>query len=362
MPEKTKKRPRRGFFQGISDRVGLPPGSLLYTGETRSEEAEVALVTYDEKGLEEKRFRGFDACPSPGASKGVTWIHVSGIYQAADIERLGNCYKIHPLILEDVLDTRQHPKVEDLGDYLCLILKMVRRGEEDGCVAVEQVSIILGADYVLSFEEGKSDLLRPILDRLKVPTSRLRRAGADYLAYGLLDIVVDNFFIVLESLGERIDLLEEQVIGNPAPETLNELHRLRRELIVLRRSIWPLREAVAALERRESSLIRESTFIYLRDVYEHIVQILDVVETLRDTLASILDLYLSSVSNRLNAIMKVLTIIATVFMPLTFITGLYGMNVPLPGAESKTSFNVILFAMLVLVALMLGYFKSRKWL
>jgi magnesium transporter len=236
--------------------------------------------------------------------------------------------------------------------------------DQSGEIEAEQVSLILGQNFLFSFQEGKKgDLFDPIRERIRNGKGRIRKMGADYLAYALIDAVVDHYFIILEKLGERIEVLEEALVAQPTTRTLHEIHNLKREMIFLRKAIWPLREVINSLARGESSLIQESTRVYLRDVYDHTIQVIDTIETFRDMVSGMLDIYLSSVSNRLNSVMKVLTIIATVFMPLTFLAGVYGMNFKhMPELEWRWGYPVIWAVMIAIGVFMLIYFRKKKWL
>jgi magnesium transporter len=293
----------------------------------------------------------------------VTWIDIEGVNHAETLEKLGQCYGIHPLVLEDIMATDQRPKVEDFGSYLFIVLKMIRYNK-NGDIEIEQVSLILGRNYLLSFQEGKEgDVFNPVRERIRHGKGRIRQMGADYLAYALMDAVVDNYFSVLENLGEEIESIEERLIADPAPETIRTIHRLKREMIYLRKSVWPLREAVSALERRESPLISETTAVYLKDVYDHTIQVIDNIETFRDILSGMLDIYLTSINYRLNAVMKVLTIIATIFMPLSFIASVYGMNFKyMPELGWEYGYPALWGVMIVITAGMLLVFWKKKWL
>ncbi len=351
---------RRGRITG---RVGLPPGALVYTGEKRDEESKVTTIEYDEARFDEKTATVFSGdLPLEGKST-VTWINTVGLHCVENLEKLGKCFKIHNLILEDILSTEPRPKVEDLDEYIYLRIKMLRYDDEKSEVFVEQVSVILGQNYVLSFQDRESEVFAPIFQRLRTGKGRLRRLGADYLAYILMDTIIDNYFLVVEKVGDRIETLEEELTRVSTPQTLHSIHLLKREVTILRRAIWPLREIIALLERGESRLIRDTTTIYLRDLHDHIIQLIDTIETLREMLTSSLDLYLSSVSNRLNNVMKVLTIIATIFMPLTFIAGIYGMNFHyMPELDWKWGYPACLLLMLAIALSMLLGFRAKKWL
>jgi magnesium transporter len=254
--------------------------------------------------------------------------------------------------------------MEDFGDYLFIVLKMIDYSENNGGPEIEQVSLILGRTFVISFQEGKEgDVFDPVRERIRTGQGRIRKMGPDYLAYSLIDSIVDNYYSVLERLGEEIELIEDQLVTDPTPAPLRVIHRLKRDMIFLRKSVWPLREVIGGLERGESSLITDSTVIYLRDIYDHTIQVIDTIETFRDMLSGMLDIYLSSSSNRLNSVMKVLTVIATIFMPLSFIVGLYGMNFKfMPELEWRWGYPVVLIVMAVIAAWMLILFKRKKWL
>jgi magnesium transporter len=278
------------------------------------------------------------------------------------LERIGKHFGLHPLILEDILHTDQRPKMEDSENYLFIVTKMLSYDEENH-LNVQQFSLVLGQNYIITFQERVGDVFEPVRERLRKGKGRIRKMPPDYLAYALIDAVVDHYFIVLERIAERVEEIEEELIRNPTPETLKTIHHLKRELIFLRKSVWPLRELIGALERGESSLVHEKTTIFLRDLYDHTIQVIDTVETLRDMVSGMLDVFLSSVSNRMNEVMKVLTIIATIFIPLTFIAGIYGMNFKfMPELEWHWGYPLVWSIMIVVGVVMLFYFKRRKWL
>ena len=297
-----------------------------------------------------------------GKSAGVTWLDIDGINQKDILEQVGARIDLHPLVIEDIHTLTQRPKMEDYEDYLYIILKMISWNEAQKEVQIEQVSLILGKDYVVSFKEDPGDIFDPVRMRLREGKGRIRKQGADYLAYSLLDQVVDNYFTVLENLGEQIAFLEEDLIRNPDKSTLQSIHHLKGELIYLRKSVWPLREAINSLERIESPLLGPETLVYLRDVYDHTIQVIDTIETYRDMVSGMLDIYLSSVSNRMNEVMKVLTIIATIFIPLTFIVGVYGMNFRyMPELQWPAGYFLVWGVMISIVIGMVMYFKRKGW-
>ncbi len=354
MPKLIKKR---------SKKAGLPPGSLVHIGEKKAETLKITVMDYDEAHFEEKEIKTIDECFIFKDKLTVTWINIDGLHQVEILEKLGECYGLHPLVLEDILNTDQRPKMEDYGEYLYIVLKDLDYDDKSSQIEPEQISLILGPNFVFSFQEMAGDTFGTIRERIRNSKGRIRKMGADYLAYSLLDSIVDNYFIILEKLGERIEFLEEKLVTQPTPETLQMIHHLRREMIFLRKAVWPLREVVNGLERGESSLIKESTRIYLRDVYDHTIQTIDTIETYRDMVSGMLDIYLSSVSNRLNSVMKVLTIIATIFMPLTFLAGVYGMNFKfMPELEWRWGYPFIWLIMVGIGVFMFFYFKKKRWL
>lgn len=351
------------FINSKLKKAGLAPGTLVHIGKKKIEKTKITLFDYDELNLQEKQAAAIDECLLYKDSPTVTWINVDGIHQVEVIEKFGDGFGLHPLLLEDILNTGHRPKVEDFGDYVCIILKMLYIDDKNGRVATEQVSVVLGPNFVLSFKEGEGDVFDPIRERIRDGKARIRKMGADYLFYALLDAIVDNYFTVLENLGEEIEFLEEALVTNPSPATLHSIHNLKTDMIFLRKSVWPLREVVSGLERGESPLIKDSTRVYLRDVYDHTIQVIDNIETYRDMITGMLDIYLSSISNRISEVMKVLTIITTIFIPLTLIAGIYGMNFKyMPELEWRWGYPAVWLVMLVIGVLMGIYFRRKKWL
>jgi len=351
----TKKR---------SHKAGLPPGSLVHIGRQRAEEAKITVIDYDEAQIVSQSLDSIEACFPFKDKPTITWINIDGIHQTEIIEKIGGCYNLHPLVLEDIQNTEQRPKIERYTDYLYIVLKMLYFDEAANAVSTEQVSIIVGKNYVVSFQEGlEGDVFGHLRERLRNEKGLARKLGADYLAYSLIDAIVDSYFSILEKLGEKIELLEDKLVSNPTTTTLHDIHNLKREMIYLRKAVWPLREVVSIFGRSDSEIVQESTRIYLRDVYDHTIQVIDTVESYRDMVSGMLDIYLSSVSNRLNAVMKVLTIIATIFMPLTFIAGVYGMNFKyMPELEWHYGYFVIWGFMIGIAVWMLAFFRRKRWL
>ncbi|MBI5407741.1 MAG: magnesium/cobalt transporter CorA [Nitrospirae bacterium] len=347
-----------------SKKSGLPPGTLMHIGEKKTGETKITVLDYDESSFQEKDIERAEECVQFKDRPTVTWINIDSVHQPELLEKLGECYGLHPLVLEDILNTDQRPKLEDYNNYLYIVLRMLYYNEKRGVITSEQISLVVGPNYVISFQEGiEGDVFTPLRERIRSNKSRIRKMGADYLAYSLIDAIVDNYFAILEKTGDHIELLEEKLVGSQTTNVLREIHALKREMIFLRKAVWPLREVISSMERGGQTLIREDTRIFLRDVYDHTIQVIDTIEVYRDMVSGMLDLYLSSVSNRLNSVMKVLTIIATIFMPLTFIAGIYGMNFKyMPELEWRSGYPLILLIMLVIGVSMLIYFRKKKWL
>jgi magnesium transporter len=344
-------------------KVGLPPGTLVHIGEETDEEIRITVLDYSESQFQEKQIESVDECFPFKDKPTVTWINVDGVHSVDIIESLGKQYGIHLLVLEDIVNTDQRPKLQDFDDYLFVVLKMLHDYDPQDGIQVEQVSLIVGSNFVISFQERRGDIFDPIRERIRNAKGRIRKMGADYLAYSLMDAIVDNYFTVLEKLGEQIESVQEQLLTDPALDTLHGIQRLKRELLFLRKSVWPLREAVNSFERSESSIVRKSTRVYLRDVYDHTIQVIDALETCRDMTSGMLDIYLSSISNKMNEIMKVLTIAAVIFIPLTFVAGIYGMNFDyMPELHWRAGYPVALLVMFTIAAVMLCFFKRKKWL
>jgi len=353
----------RPFLKKRSKKSGLPPGTPVYIGKEKVGKVTITIIDYDEAGFQEKEVKTIEETLSFKDKPTITWINLDGVHQLTDIEKIGTHFKIHPLVLEDIMNTGQRPKMEVFDQYIFIVLKMLRIEDEENETKTEQVSIIIAPNLVISLQESKGDVFDPIRERIRSDRGRIRKMGADYLAYALIDAIVDNYFIILEKLGEKIEDMEDELISNPSPETLQTIHSLKREMIFLRKSVWPLRELISRLERWESQLIDKSTYIYLRDLYDHTIQVIDSIETFRDMLSGMLDIYLSSVSNRMNEVMKVLTIIATIFIPLTLIAGIYGMNFRyMPELESPWAYPMVYFIMLIIGIVMLIYFRRKRWL
>lgn len=351
------------LIKARSKKSGLLPGTLVHIGEKRKEDVNIFVIDYDEANVLEAELKAVEECIPLKEKPTVTWINVEGLHQPDIIQKLGDCFNLHPLVLEDILNTDQRPKIEDHGDYIYIVLKMLHKKSGVEFTA-EQISIILGKNFVISFQEGiKGDAFDLIRERIRSGKGRIRGLGTDYLVYSLIDAIVDNYFVVLEEMGERIENLEDELVKNPQAQTLHKIHNFKREMIYLRKAVWPLREVISAMERKDSPLIRDTTSIYLRDVYDHTIQVIDTIESYREMLSGMLDIYLSSISNKMNEIMKFLTIIGTIFIPLTFIVGIYGMNFEfMPELKWRYGYFAIISGMSAIAVMMLFYFKKKKWL
>ncbi|MDG4812882.1 magnesium/cobalt transporter CorA [Hydrogenovibrio sp. 3SP14C1] len=357
------KRKRREKPRRHSAKAGLPPGTMMFIGEQEMNTARVDLIDYNESQLEELRDVSVDRCGKPANSPGVRWINVNGIHNVGLIESLGKSLDLHPLTLEDIVNTTHRPKAEMFPRYIYVVLKMISYDEAENRAEIEHISLVLGENYVVSFQEKEGDVFNMVRERLRTSKGPIRSMKADYLAYTLMDAVVDNYFLAVERIGDRIEELDDRILIKPKPDDLQEVHRLKRDILSLRKAVWPLREEIGALEKSESSLIRSETKLFLRDLYDHTIQIIDMVETFRDVLGSVHDTFLSSMSNRMNEVMKVLTIVATIFIPLTFIAGVYGMNFEnMPELKWPWGYFIVLGVMLVTGFGMLGYFWKKKWL
>jgi magnesium transporter len=346
-----------------SSKAGLPPGTLIHVGEKKVESVRITFIDYDEQNFQEKQVSNIEECLKLKDTHTVSWINIDGLHDIELLEKLGKEFELHSLVLEDILSTGQRPKFEDYEKHIYIVLKMLSFSNENQSVETEQVSLILGPNYVISFQERVGDVFEQIRDRIRKSKGRIRKMGPDYLCYALLDAIVDNYFAILEKFGEKIESMEEEVISNPTERTVQQIHSLKSEMIALRKSIWPLRELINGMQKSDSSLINETTDIFMRDVYDHTIQIIDTIESFRDMVSGMLDIYLSSLSNKMNAVMKVLTIIATLFIPLTFVAGIYGMNFKyMPELEWRWSYPIVWLIMIAVAIVMLCYFKRKKWL
>lgn len=344
-------------------KVGMPPGSVIYVGDGNPSPTVVSLIDYTEADVVEKKGITFEECMTLRDDPGITWLNFSGLADVEQIKKIGDIFGLHPLVMEDILHMGQRPKLELYDKYVYLVVKMIYLGDNGKEVAYEQLSIVMGKNYVLTFQEKEGDVFNNIRERIKGNKGRLRKSGADYLVYSLLDSVVDNYFPALEKIGDLVEEIEERLSDDPEQDVLSDIYRLKREVLFLRKSIWPIREVVAAMMRQDLEFVSPNTNTYLRDVYDHSIQVMDVVETYTDMLSELTDVYMSTVSNRMNEVMKTLTIIATIFIPLTFIVGLYGMNFKyMPELTNELAYPIVLLIMATISGMMLIYFRRKGWL
>ncbi|MDI6709613.1 MAG: magnesium/cobalt transporter CorA [Thermoanaerobacterales bacterium] len=350
------------FEERVSQKAALSPGTPIYIGPRKAEEVTITVLEYDKESYREKVVEKPEDLEAPGGPATV-WVNVVGVHQVEVVKKLGNRFGLHPLVVEDILNTKQRPKVEEYAEYLYMAFKILSYDEKHSRISASQASIVLGTNYVLTFQENKDGTFDPVKRRIENGKGRIRTMGADYLAYALVDTVVDEYYRIGEQVGEDIEFLEEEVISGPSQRTLAGIHDLRKQLMLFRRSVWPLREIVSGLEQGESAFLKRSTLVYLKDVYDHIAEIIETVESYRDMISELLDTYMSSVSYRLNDVMRVLTIIATIFIPLTFIVGVYGMNFKyMPELSWRWGYPVVWLIMILISVSMLACFRKRKWL
>ncbi|MFC1812317.1 magnesium/cobalt transporter CorA [Thermodesulfobacteriota bacterium] len=351
------------FTKKISKKAGSAPGTLLHIGESRTDRVHISVMDYVPDQLREQVFETIEDALVFKDTPTTTWLNIDGVHNVDLIEKIGKHFNLHPLTLEDILNTGQRPKVEEFEDYIYFVLKMLYVDEETHEIRSEQVSLVVGEHFLISFQEVTGDVLEAVRERIRKGRGRIRKGGVDYLAYALIDAVVDHYFIILEKIGVVIEELEEDLLAEPTAETIQRIHDLKRELIYLRKQVWPTREVINAVAKGGQSLVQESTVVFFRDVYDHTIQIVDTIESFRDVLSGMLDLYLSTISNRMNEVMKVLTIIATIFIPITFVAGIYGMNFKyMPELEWKWGYLSVWCFIGGIALLMIGFFKRKKWL
>lgn len=353
----------RKLFKPKKKEAGLPPGTLVFTGEKKVDQVTINLIDYKGHIVNERVITDPAECVNCTADGTISWIDVEGLHDVPLIQKLGESIGLHPLVLEDVLNVEQRSKMEQFDNYVYIVIKMFHINKETAEISPEQVSIILAKNYIVTFQEGiEGDTFHDVRERIRTNKGIITNMTTDYLVYTLIDSIIDSYFLLLEILGEKIEELEEELISSPEKSTLTKIYSLKREMLYLRKTVWPLREAISRLERGESEMITRATHIYLRDVYDHTINVLDTIETYRDMLSGMLDIYLSSISNRLNEVMKVLTIITTIFIPLSFIAGIYGMNFKfMPEINWKYGYPVVLGGMFTIGLLMVIYFKRKKW-
>ncbi len=344
--------------------LGLEPGAPIYTGEKSDVDVMISAMRFSESTYEEKKGLTIEEALGLIQKDSLTWINVDGLSDSLLIQRLGREIDIHPLVIEDILNTSQRPKFEAFEYYFFVVLKMLFYGTNKREFNAEQVSLIVKENVVISFQEDiEGDVFDALRERIRTNKAQARKASSDYLAYLLIDAIVDNYFVIIEEVGEKIEALEVMVINKPSPKAMSKMHYLKQKMIFLRKSIWPLREVVSGMLREEDGQIKDSTKIFLRDIYDHTIQVIELIETCRDMISGLLDIYLSSNSNKLNEIMKVLTMISTIFIPLSFMASFYGMNFRfMPELSTPWGYPALIIAMVSVAVAMLFYFKRRRWL
>lgn len=343
---------------------GLTPGSLIHSGERKAENVRIRVIRYNADELTEQEFATVDECLALAApADGVIWINIDGLHEPGIIEKIGERYRIHPLVLEDILHPNQRPKVEEFEDHIFAVLRMFVAQASNGDIDSHQFSLLIGHGWLVTFQECPGHMFDPVIERLRSSKGSIRTSGADYLAYALIDAVVDNYFVVLDRISDRIDALENAVLKDPTPDILKRIHETKTGLGMFRKFVVPLREPLAALSRREPDIIGEGVKMFFSDVHDHVIQLIDSLDTFRDMVSGLLDVYLSSISNRMNAVMKLLTIFAAIFIPLTFIAGVYGMNFEyMPELRWRFGYPVLLVFMMAIAVSMLIIFRRKKWL
>lgn len=351
------------IFKKRIKKPGLSPGSLIHIGDKDAEAVSISLIDYDANRLFEKKEATLKECLISLNTPSPTWINVTGIHDIRTIETIGRHFGLHPLILEDIMNSGQQSKLDNYKDTIYIVVRQLLYNNKKQCVEDEQVSLILGKNFIISFVESRNNVFAPIYDRLRNPKGRMRQRGPDYLCYALIDCLVDNYFVILEKVDDNLECLEEELFYNPTPNTLKKMHQAKRELVLLRKAVWPMRGVISNFRRMESPLIKNATKLYIQDVYDHTIQAIDTIESFRDITSGMLDIYLSNLSQRMNEIMKVLTIVATIFVPLTFIASIYGMNFKhMPELDWEWGYYTILGVMAIIVIGMLYFFKRKKWL
>ena len=357
-----KERKSRGRTPQSKQKTGLPPGKLVYIGDQKDAPVHISVIDYDSDHFEERTFTNPEECFRYKNTLTRTWINVDGIHQTAVVEKIGKHFGISTLVLEDVVNTNSRPKIDDFKDYVFIILKMLSYDRLQRSLKIEQVSLVMGKNFVISFQQDSSDLFDGIRARLRDPDSRTRGLGIDYLTYCLMDRIVDEYFLIIEAMGEELEQMEEELAKNPSKEFLNRFNDLKHDSVYLRKSVWPLREVINYLLRNEVNLIKQEVLPYYRDLYDHTIQVIDTTETYRDLFSDMMDLYLSTLSLKMNEVMKVLTVISTIFIPLTFIVGVYGMNFHFMPELNWHYGYLFVWGVIIAVALgMILFFRGRKW-
>ena len=346
----------------LHKKIGQPPGTLIYTGE-KTNALSIESFDYNIDRIDEKTLSHIEDAFLFKKTDSISWININGLNHINEIEKIGIHYNLHPLILEDIVNTAQRPKIDEFNDYIFVVIKMLYYDTEEN-VKSEQVSFVLGDNYVLTFQEAEDDVFDSVRNRLRFSKGKIRGFGSDYLLYALIDAVTDHYFSIIETMGNKIEDLEDNLFnGQTKNEISQQIQTLKREILKVRRAIFPLREIINRIEKSDNKLIQQKTLHYYRDVYDHIIQISENIDLYREMIWGLMDMYMTSISNKMNEVMKVLTIIATIFIPLTFIAGVYGMNFDnIPELHYKYGYFILWGIMIVVFVGMLFYFKKKKWL
>lgn len=347
-----------------SEKLGMSPGSIIHVGDVPAQATRISVVDYSKEEIEEQQIKSIDEILKYKESDTVTWVNFEGLANVETVERIGAIFDIHHLVLEDILNTHQRPKFEEYEDHLFIVLKCLLTKKGRFSVSYEQISLLVLKNFVITFKERPDDLFLPVQNRIRNSKGRFRNLGADYLTYAILDTIVDQNFILIDSLDDAITSVEDSLlVSDPTQDTLKTIQQLKREIIGIRRHVSPVRELMTGMLRSESELIEERTRVYLGDVSDHALRVIESVESYREILTGLLDIYISSVSNKMNEVMKVLTVFASIFIPLTFIAGIYGMNFHyMPELNWKWAYPTLWIAFIAIPIVLLVYFKRKKWL
>ena len=344
-------------------KLGLPPGSLVHIGEIKTAKPNITLIEFDAHGITETRFDNIEASREHRPTREKMWLNVYGLHDPAVMAEIGRRFKLHPLVQEYILNTLQRPKSDEYADYLFIVARCFDFDTETRSLTSDQVSIVLGHNFVLTFQERATGAFEAVRERLRAETGAMKTHGTDYLAYALLDTLVDRYFVMLDNLADMAEELQDEALNRPNPSLLAEINRVKHEALLLRRAVWPLREILNLLARADNGFFTADTRLYLRDIYDHTVHVLESLESVRDLLADLLDIYLSSVSNRLNTEVRILTVLTTLFMPATLIAGIFGMNFQtMPLLDEHDGFWIALATMLGAATVMAAAFWRRNWL
>lgn len=346
-----------------SEKAGLPPGALVHVGEILDTDTRILVVNYNQQKYAEHYVQSIDEVLPYRQENTVTWVNIEGLRAIDLIEAIGQHFDIHPLALEDILNTHQRPKFEDHENYLFIVVKALLLGDATFSVNYEQISVVVMNNLVFTFKEKQDELFDALRHRINNSKGRFRSLGADYLAYAIMDTIVDQYMSISDSLVDAIESVESELLDSPTEKTLSSIQQIKRELIFIRKTVSPVRELLAGMQRNESTLIEEKTQIYIRDVHDHAIRVIESIDSYRELVTGLLDIYLSSVSNKMNETMKVLTVFASIFIPLTFIVGIYGMNFEfMPELKWKWAYPVLWVVFVIISGLLLVFFRKKKWL